>query len=71
MKIATANRLITLLKQGKKYKDGLSGVFVELYYEAPYFFRHEYNGEEIDSEASSQTFQLTEQEMLRFILSNN
>jgi len=44
-----AIQLIGLLKKGKKYREGQSNLFVELYYEPPFFIRHEYqsNGKHI------------------------
>ncbi len=68
MKISNARRVMQLLKKGKKYRDGLSGIFVELYYEAPFFIHHEFNGDGFNGEAVSHRTKFSEQEMLTFFV---
>ena len=66
-----AIQLIDLLKKGRKYREGRSNLFVELYYEAPFFIRHEYQSNGNRKEAHSARTQMTEREMLAFILQKN
>lgn len=69
MKATMAYRLIDLLKQGKKYRDGRSNLFIELYFDDPHFVRYEYHGDGFNGEAHSQRTHLTEKEIFTFITS--
>jgi hypothetical protein len=63
-----AIQLMGLLKKGKKYREGRSNLFVELYYEPPFFIRHEYQSNGNRKEAHSAHTKMTEREMMSFIL---
>ena len=67
MKAKMAYKVIDLLKEGRKYKDGVASLFLELSYEAPYFIRYEYHGDGFNGEAYSHRTQLTEKELFDFI----
>ena len=63
-----AIRMLDLLKKGRKYREGQANIFVELYYEAPFFIRHEYHSNGNKKESHSSRIRMTEREMLAFIL---
>ena len=70
MKFSTAQKLIQLLKRGKRYRDGLSNSFVELYYEAPNFIHHEYSADRRNGVLLNEKTSYNERDMLNLIASN-
>lgn len=66
-----AVRMMDLLKKGGKYREGQRNILVELYYEAPFFIRYEYQNNGTQREIYSTRTKMTEREMLNFILGKN